>query len=89
MGASVFSPVSAGIVLVFSCQLLVDWLGEEGCYFVYGLGDDGVLDASKFRGRELNDWLRSGYDPRLQDVSKDNRVLIWHLKAEDEGELLW
>ena len=57
--------------------------------YTLGLGDDGVLDVSKFRGRELNDWLRSGYDPRLLDVSKDNRVLIWHLKAEDEGELLW
>lgn len=50
---------------------------------------NGVLDAKKFWGGALNDWLRSGFDPRLLDVSEDDRVLVWHLKTSDEGELLW
>ncbi len=78
-------------VLAYMATMMEDEICNRNDVRTYtlGLGDDGVLDASKFRGRELNDWLRSGYDPRLLDVSKDNRVLIWHLKAEDEGELLW
>jgi len=51
--------------------------------------NDGVLDVTEFWGGALNDWLRSGADPRFPDASEDDRVLIWHLKADDEGELLW
>ncbi|MBU4220948.1 MAG: AAA family ATPase [Euryarchaeota archaeon] len=50
----------------------------------------GEMNAKTFWGSSLTDWLRSGFDPRLLDVSEEDLPFSWHLKKEEiEEELLW
>ena len=77
-------------VLAYMAEMMEHNICKEDDVRTYTLGlNDGLLNAKKFWGGSLNDWLHSGFDPRLLDASEDDSVLIWHLKAENEGELLW
>ena len=77
-------------VLAGMAKIMEDEICEEDNVRTYRLNlNDGVLDVTKFRGGALSNWLRSGHDPRIVDISEDDNVLVWHLEAEDEGELLW
>jgi hypothetical protein len=77
-------------VLAYMAEMMENKICEEDDVRTYTLSlSDGLLDAKKFWGGALNDWLHSGFDPRLVDASEDKRVLIWHLKKENEEGLLW
>lgn len=78
-------------VLAYIAKMLDDKAIEEKDVRTYTLNlVNGELTARKFWGTALSDWLRSGFDPRLLDVSEDDLPFAWHLKKEKtEEELLW
>jgi AAA15 family ATPase/GTPase len=78
-------------VLSNIAKLLDDKVIEEKDVRTYTLNlVNGELTARKFWGTALSDWLHSGFDPRLLDVSEDDVPFAWHLKKEKtEEELLW
>lgn len=77
-------------VLAYMAEMMENKFCDEDDVRTYRLGlSDGLLDTEDFWGSALNDWLHSGFDPRLVDASEDKRVLIWHLKKKNEEELFW
>lgn len=78
-------------VLANIAKLLDDKFIEEKDVRTYTLNlVNGELNARKFWGTALSDWLHSGFDPRLLDVSEDDLPFSWHLKKEKtEEELRW
>ena len=74
-------------VLANIAKLLDDKFIEEKDVRTYTLNlVNGELNARKFWGTALSDWLHSGFDPRLLDVSEDDLPFSWHLKKEKTEE---
>ncbi len=78
-------------VLAYVAKMIEKKEIEEKDVRTYTLGlAKGEMNAKTFWGSSLTDWLRSGFDPRLLDVSEEDLPFSWHLKKEEiEEELLW
>lgn len=78
-------------VLAYSARMIERKIYDEKDVRTYTLNlIQGELTARKFWGNALSDWLRSGFDPRLLDVSEDDLPFSWHLKKKNEEEdLIW
>jgi hypothetical protein len=78
-------------VLAYSARMIEKNIYEKKDVRTYTLNlKQGELTARKFWGTALSDWLSSGFDPRLLDISEDELPITWHLKKKKNGdEMLW
>jgi hypothetical protein len=54
------------------------------------LQTSGILDSRLFRGKEVNEWLVDGFDPRDAETGMvDMSPISWRLRSDEEEELLW